>query len=118
MQEVIEQLRHLSPAEDFLRFFDIAFGDKVVNVSRLHILKRFFQNIEQQKELPRNNATAVLAVYRCLLQKAYNDFAVSTPAEQKVFKASSLRDVSLKLVHKIFARHPTLEADLLMKRAP
>ncbi|TDN58758.1 nitrogenase stabilizing/protective protein NifW [Paraburkholderia sp. BL10I2N1] len=86
MQEVIEQLRHLSSAEDFLRFFDIAFDEKVVNVSRLHILKRFFQYIEQQKELPRNNATAVLAVYRCLLQKAYNDFVVSTPAEQKVFK--------------------------------
>ncbi|MGF6921645.1 nitrogenase-stabilizing/protective protein NifW [Paraburkholderia sp. 40] len=101
MQEVIEQLRHLSSAEDFLRFFDIAFDEKVVNVSRLPILKRFFQYIEQQKELPRNNSTAVLAVYRCLLQKAYNDFVVS-----------------LKLVHKIFARHPTLEADLLMKRAP
>ncbi|MBB5462608.1 nitrogenase-stabilizing/protective protein NifW [Paraburkholderia sp. Cpub6] len=117
MQEVIEQLLHPSSAEDFLRFFDIAFDEKVLNVSRLHILKRFFQYIEQQKELPRNNSTAVLAVYRCLLQKAYNDFVVSTPAEQKVFKASSLRDVSLKLVHKIFARHPTLEADLLMKRA-
>ncbi|MDH6152443.1 MULTISPECIES: nitrogenase stabilizing/protective protein NifW [Paraburkholderia] len=86
MQEVIEQLRHLSSAGDFLRFFDIAFDEKVVNVSRLHILKRFFQYIEQQKELPRKNAKAVLAVYRCLLQKAYNDFVVSTPAEQKVFK--------------------------------
>ncbi|RKR31416.1 LOW QUALITY PROTEIN: nitrogenase-stabilizing/protective protein [Paraburkholderia sp. BL17N1] len=86
MQEVIEQLRHLSSAEDFLRFFDIAFDEKVVNVSRLHILKRFFQCIEQQKELPCNSATAVLAVYRCLLQKADNDFVVSTPAKQKVFK--------------------------------
>ncbi|TCK31893.1 nitrogenase-stabilizing/protective protein [Paraburkholderia sp. BL8N3] len=86
MQEVIEQLRHLSSAEDFLRFFDIAFDEKVVNVSRLHILKRFFQCIEQQKELPCNNATAVLAVYRCLLQKADNDFVASTPAEQEVFK--------------------------------
>lgn len=28
MQEVIEQLRHLSSAEDFLRFFDIAFDEK------------------------------------------------------------------------------------------
>ncbi|REG58737.1 nitrogenase-stabilizing/protective protein [Paraburkholderia sp. BL6669N2] len=86
MLEVIEQLRHLPSAEDFPRFFDIAFDEKVVNVSRLHILKRFFQCIEQQKELPCNNATAVLAVCRCLLQKTDNDFVVSTPAEQKVFK--------------------------------
>ncbi|PRX18458.1 transposase-like protein DUF772 [Paraburkholderia sp. BL18I3N2] len=44
-----------------------------------------------------------------------------TPRDEKAemleLDASSLRDVSLKLVHKIFARHPTLEADLLMKRA-
>ncbi|MGF6969260.1 nitrogenase-stabilizing/protective protein [Paraburkholderia sp. WC7.3g] len=86
MQEVIEQLRHLSSAEDCPRFIDIAFDEKVVNVSRLHILKRFFQYIEQQKGQPCNNATAVLTVYRCLLQKADNDFLVSTPTAQKVFK--------------------------------
>ncbi|WP_347232546.1 nitrogen fixation protein FixA [Paraburkholderia sp. RAU2J] len=44
-----------------------------------------------------------------------------TPRDEKAemleLDASSLRDVSLKLVHKILARHPTLEADLLMKRA-
>ncbi|MEM5388926.1 nitrogenase stabilizing/protective protein NifW [Paraburkholderia phymatum] len=86
MQRVIEQLHHLSSIEDFMRFFEIEFDEKVVNVSRLHILKRFFQYIEQQEELPRDNATGVLNVYRSLLQKAYNDFVVSTPAEQKVFK--------------------------------
>ncbi|PRX26169.1 electron transfer flavoprotein [Paraburkholderia sp. BL18I3N2] len=70
MQEVIEQLRHLSSAEDFLRFFDIAFDEKVVNVRRLHILKRFFQYIEQQKGLPSNNATAVLALADAIRQIA------------------------------------------------
>ncbi|CAB3671749.1 nitrogenase-stabilizing/protective protein NifW [Paraburkholderia rhynchosiae] len=83
MQKVIEQLRRLSSAEDCPRFFDIALDEKVVNVSHLHTLKRFFQHVEQQKELPCNNATAVLAVYRCLLQKADNHFIVPTPAEQK-----------------------------------
>ncbi|MBB5404353.1 nitrogenase-stabilizing/protective protein [Paraburkholderia atlantica] len=86
MQEVIEQLHRLSSAEDFLRFFDISYDEKVVNVSRLHILKRFFQYIEQQKALPRNNAAAVFSIYRCLLNTAYNDFVLSTPAEQKVFR--------------------------------
>ncbi|MEX3672157.1 nitrogenase stabilizing/protective protein NifW [Paraburkholderia phenoliruptrix] len=86
MQGLIQQLRQLSSAEDFLRFFDIAFDEKVVNVSRLHILKRFFQYIEQQKELPPDKATAALTIYRGLLQKAYNDFVVSTPAEERVFK--------------------------------
>ncbi len=55
-------------------------------MSRLHILKRFFQYLRQQKELPSNNTEAVLAIYRSSLHKAYNDFVMSTPLEQKVFK--------------------------------
>ncbi|MEM5345602.1 nitrogenase stabilizing/protective protein NifW [Paraburkholderia azotifigens] len=86
MQGVIQQLRQLSSAEDFLRFFGIVFDEKVVNVSRLHIMRRFLQYIEQEKELPPDDATAALSIYRSLLQNAYNDFVVSTPAEQKVFK--------------------------------
>ncbi|MBC8751707.1 hypothetical protein F6X42_35960 [Paraburkholderia sp. WC7.3b] len=235
-------MRHLSSAEDFLRFFDIAFDEKAVNVSRLHFLKRFFQYIEQQKGLPRNNATAVLAlaaairqianaqavhiifagkqtidgdtaqvgpgiarrlgvqlltyvsrivetdldartvvVERCaeggvqvlktalpclvttlentnelrfatlpatihaagfpvrkwnreqagiedvskiglkgsptVVRKVFGPTPRDEKAEMLELDASSLRDVSLKLVHEIFARHPTLEANLLMKRA-
>ncbi|SDC76474.1 nitrogenase stabilizing/protective protein NifW [Paraburkholderia lycopersici] len=86
MQGFIEQLKSLSSAEDFLQFFGIAFDQKVVNVSRLHILKRFFQYIRQQETLPQDNETAMFTVYHGLLQKAYTDFVVSTPAEEKVFK--------------------------------
>jgi nitrogenase-stabilizing/protective protein len=86
MQGFIEQLKSLSSAEDFLQFFGIAFDQKVVNVSRLHILKRFFQYIRQQETLPQDNETAMFTVYHGLLQKAYNDFVVSTPAEERVFK--------------------------------
>ncbi|MEM5299267.1 electron transfer flavoprotein subunit beta/FixA family protein [Burkholderia sp. JPY481] len=43
-----------------------------------------------------------------------------TPREQKAemltVDMASLRGVSLDLVHRMFARHPTLEADVLMKR--
>jgi electron transfer flavoprotein beta subunit len=42
-----------------------------------------------------------------------------TPRTEKVemldLENSNLRDVSLNLIQKIFTRHPTLEADLLMK---
>ncbi|MEM5372913.1 nitrogenase-stabilizing/protective protein NifW [Paraburkholderia azotifigens] len=108
MQRAIEQLYHLSSIEDFMRFFEIAFDEKVVNVSRLHILKRFFQYIEQQEELPRDNVMGVLNVYRSLLQKAYNDFVVSTPAEQKVFKAFQEADGRrLVALDKVRASLPT-----------
>ncbi|RWA50215.1 nitrogen fixation protein NifW [Cupriavidus sp. UYMSc13B] len=86
MQGLINHQQHLSSTEDFFRYFDIAFDEKVLNVSRLHILKRFFQYIEQQEKPSRDNGTAMFAFYRSLLLKAYNDFVLSTPAEQKVFR--------------------------------
>ncbi|WP_028226454.1 nitrogenase stabilizing/protective protein NifW [Paraburkholderia ferrariae] len=86
MQGFIEQLKRLSSAEDFLHFFGIPFDEKVVNVSRLHILKRFFQYIRQQEAMPQNNETAMFKVYHGLLLKAYSDFVSSTPADEKVFK--------------------------------
>jgi electron transfer flavoprotein beta subunit len=42
-----------------------------------------------------------------------------TPRTEKVeildLETSTLRDVSLNLLQKVFTRHPTLESDLLMK---
>ena len=86
MQGFIEKLTTLSSAEDFLQFFGIPFDQKVVNVSRLHILKRFFQYIRQQDAIPQADELAMFTAYQGMLTKAYRDFVVSTPAEEKVFK--------------------------------
>jgi nitrogenase-stabilizing/protective protein len=80
------QLTQLSAAEDFLQFFGVPFDAAVVNVSRLHILKRFYQYIRQEKSLPELNEQALYQCYRNLLVKAYGDFVTSTPAQEKVFK--------------------------------
>ncbi|HEY0200457.1 MAG TPA: nitrogenase-stabilizing/protective protein NifW, partial [Burkholderiaceae bacterium] len=45
MEDFLQRLKALSSAEDFLQFFGVPYDQKVVNVSRLHILKRFFQYI-------------------------------------------------------------------------
>jgi nitrogenase-stabilizing/protective protein len=86
MENLVQQLKALSSAEDFLQFFSVPFDQKVVNVSRLHILKRFFQYIRQQPDLPQDDAIALFTSYRTLLTKAYGDFVASTPAQEKVFK--------------------------------
>ena len=86
MESFVQQLKALSSAEDFLRFFGIPFDEKVVNVSRLHILKRFFQYIRQAGDLPQGSEAAHFVSYRALLMRAYGDFVISTPAEEKVFK--------------------------------
>lgn len=86
MENFLQQLKALSSAEDFLQFFGVPFDQKVVNVSRLHILKRFFQYLRQQNGLPQTDEVQMFTAYRGLLVKAYADFVASTPAQEKVFK--------------------------------
>jgi nitrogenase-stabilizing/protective protein len=64
----------------------VPFEQSVVNVSRLHILKRFFQYIRQQTLPSADDELALYTVYREQLVKAYADFVRSTPAREKVFK--------------------------------
>lgn len=95
MDDFLTQLKALSSAEDFLQFFGIPFDPAVVNVSRLHILKRFFQYLRQQSQVPPPcDELALFTSYRDLLARAYADFVNSTPAQERVFKV--LQDVGGK----------------------
>jgi len=86
MNELTQRLMQLSTAEEFLQFFAIPFDEAVVNVSRLHILKRFYQYLHREGGLDALDAVALHARYRTLLAAAYDDFVHSTPAQEKVFK--------------------------------
>ncbi len=86
MESFLQQLKALSSAEDFLQYFGVPFEQHVVNVSRLHILKRFFQYIRQENLLAQTNEVGIYTQYRTQLVKAYADFVKSTPAQEKVFK--------------------------------
>jgi nitrogenase-stabilizing/protective protein len=86
METFLLKLKELSSAEDFLQYFGVPFEQAVVNVSRLHILKRFFQYIRQANLLSANNEIELYTAYREQLVKAYADFVKSTPAQEKVFK--------------------------------
>mgnify|MGYP001258229016 CR=1 FL=1 len=52
MQTLIEKMKALSSAEDFLLFFGVPFEARVVQVNRLHILKRFHQYLHRSDGLP------------------------------------------------------------------
>jgi nitrogenase-stabilizing/protective protein len=86
METFLLKLKELSSAEDFLQYFGVPFEQSVVNVSRLHILKRFFQYIRQANLLSASNEIELYTAYREQLVKAYADFVKSTPAQEKVFK--------------------------------
>lgn len=89
-----EELAELSSAEDFLNYFGIDFEPAVVEVNRLHILKRFHDYLQQGNPVERGGFA------RCL-QRAYQDFVESDALTEKVFKVfhrqAAQREVRISL---------------------
>lgn len=92
MSDLVQRLQGLSSAEQFLDFFGVAYEQTVVNVSRLHILKRFHQYVRLEPGIESMDEVALFARYRELLARAYGDFVRSTPAKEKVFKVFQDQD--------------------------
>lgn len=86
MSPVVAALRELSSAEDIFGYFDVPFDTRVVNVNRLHILKRFQQYLREAGGLDTLESGAAREAGRSLLARAYADFVHSSAIEQKVFK--------------------------------
>jgi nitrogenase-stabilizing/protective protein len=86
MNELITRLKALSSANEFLEFFGIEYDARVVDVNRLHILKRFYQYLRQAEGLAELDEVGLFARYRELLARAYQDFTTSNAATEKVFK--------------------------------
>lgn len=86
MNTLALKLKQLSAAEEFLEFFGVPYEQAVVNVSRLHILKRFYQYMRQERGLDALDEIEMFKQLRGLLTKAYEDFVRSSAAQEKVFK--------------------------------
>lgn len=80
---ILDTLATLSSAEQFFHVLDVAFDQKVVNVSRLHILRRF-REVLDSADLDGLGDDEVEAVCRAALVEAYEDFAEGRGA--KTFK--------------------------------
>lgn len=87
MSGSFSEFNTLVNAEDYFKFFQLPYDQKMVNVNRLHILQKFSEYI---KEIDRNNSelddSERLSKYREALEKAYQVFMESTPQEEKLFK--------------------------------
>ncbi len=86
MSTLLKQMTRFSAAEEFLDFFQVDYEQAVVNVNRLHILKRFNQYLRATPGTSDMDDAALGDVCKELLTKAYQDFVRSTPAQEKVFK--------------------------------
>jgi nitrogenase-stabilizing/protective protein len=82
---ILAQLSKASAAEEFFTLLGVDYDPKVVNVARLHILRRMGQYLAGEDF---TGATDDAVVERCrtVLERAYADFVASSPIDQRVFK--------------------------------
>lgn len=82
---VLDDLRRLSSAEDFFRYLDVAYDPCVVDVARLHILRRMGEYLAKEP-LSERGDDEVRASCRAHLTTAHADFVAHKPLEARVFK--------------------------------
>jgi nitrogenase-stabilizing/protective protein len=82
---VLAELNKASSAEDFFALLGVAYDAKIVNVARLHILRRMAQYLASEDF---TDVADAIVGERCkaVLERAYGDFVVSTPIDQRLFK--------------------------------
>lgn len=91
---VLDHINGLSSAEDIFTYLLMPYEQEVLNVSRLHIMKRFGGYLRDFSFEGMDEHTTFLEA-RALLKTAYGDFVTSTPLQEKVFKV--FRDEEAKL---------------------
>ena len=91
--DILEQLNRASSAEEFFQLLGVDYDAKVLNVARLHILRRMgqylvdasFEGLDDPSKFER---------CRDFLSQAYGDFLASSPLGERVFKV--LKDAVAK----------------------
>jgi nitrogenase-stabilizing/protective protein len=86
---VLDELERLSAAEDFFTFLEVPFEASVVQVARLHILRRMGQYLKGSQIdgiFEGLSDAEVRALCREHLKQAYLDFVKSSPIQERLFK--------------------------------
>ncbi|MEM8957958.1 MAG: nitrogenase stabilizing/protective protein NifW [Pseudomonadota bacterium] len=82
---VIAHISSLSSAEDIFTYLLLPFEQRVLNIARLHIMKRLGQYLRDE-DFNQADEEAIFLATRHHLKRAYLDFVESSPLEEKVFK--------------------------------
>jgi nitrogenase-stabilizing/protective protein len=81
----LKTLQGLSSAEDFFRVLDVPYDPRVLDVCRLHILRRMGHYMRAE-DLAGGTDEIILRRCKAFLERAYQDFVESTPLQERVFK--------------------------------
>ena len=86
---LLERLQALSSAEEFFETLDVPYDEAVVQVARLHILRRMGQYLrgsDVDGDLDGADDARLHALCRDHLAQAYADFVASSPIAERLFK--------------------------------
>jgi nitrogenase-stabilizing/protective protein len=83
---IMNELGGLSSAEDFFVTLDLSYDPAILNVARLHIMRRMGQYLRSTELTDLNNDDEVRRACRSHLETAYQDFVRSSPIAERVFK--------------------------------
>jgi nitrogenase-stabilizing/protective protein len=82
---ILQQLQKTSSAEDFFQLLGVDYDPKIVNVARLHILRRMGEYLFKE-DFGASSDEEVKARCKEFLEKAYEDFVKSSPINERLFK--------------------------------
>jgi nitrogenase-stabilizing/protective protein len=86
---VLNELGRLSAAEEFFVFLDVPYDASVVQVARLHILRRMGQYLKGSQidgAFEGLSDPDIRLLCRAHLEQAYQDFVKSSPIQERLFK--------------------------------
>lgn len=97
----LAQFNQLKDAEEYFEFFNLDYDPQVVNINRLHILRKFAQNVAG---VDTNQSEAQkLTAYEQALRNAYELFTTSSGVEQKLFKVFKDKPKNVVMLSEILA---------------
>jgi nitrogenase-stabilizing/protective protein len=89
---ILTKLKASSSAEDIFGLLDVGYETKVLDVARLHILKRMSQYLAEE-DFAGVPDDIVAARCKAALERGYQDFVMSSPLQHRVFKV--LKDAAV-----------------------
>lgn len=83
----LAEFKAITDAEAYFEFFQLEYDPNVVNVNRLHILKKFSQLMAAiDAEVTELSEVERLNRYQEALVQSYNVFLTTSPLQTKLFK--------------------------------
>ena len=82
---IIEELKKTSSAEDFFTLLKVEYEPQILNVARLHILRRMGEYLFKEDFSSFSDEEAIEKC-KTFLEQAYVDFTKSSPIAERLFK--------------------------------